>query len=76
MLKCNIDKKKNHVQVKVSGTADTINTELLALINALYTGIRNKDKGAADIFRVSTIGALLDPESPVWKAYECPETKR
>lgn len=67
MIKCRIDKEKDIVRIKTKGTGETINTELFFLIQQIYRGIRSQNESAAEFFRTTTIGVLLDPNSPVWK---------
>lgn len=67
MLKCNIDRKKNRVQVKSSGTGEDITTEVLALIGEVYRGIRRSNKDVADNFKSIVIAGAIAPDSPVWK---------
>lgn len=67
MIKCNINKEKNRIQIKTAGTAMTISTEALALIQQLYRGIKSQNEEAATGFRLSIIASLLDPASPVWE---------
>lgn len=66
MLKCNI-KRKGHVSVKATGTADDLMVETAALIGEVYRGIRKQDPDAASAYRKRLLTMLLDPKSPVWK---------
>lgn len=67
MIKCNVNKEKCRIKVKANGTAQTINTELLALIKEIYLGIKSQDEPAADVFRAVLIASMLDPASPIWE---------
>lgn len=67
MIKCNVNKEKDHIKVKIEGTAHTINIELMALIKGVYRGIKSGNEHAAEVFREVLIAALLDPASPIWE---------
>ncbi len=70
MLKCKIDRSKGTAWVKTKGTGADITTESLALIREVYRGIKQQNEEAADLYRRTMIGALLDPNSAVWKEGE------
>lgn len=67
MIKCRLDKGKDHIWIKTGGTAETLSTETLVLVQQLYRGIKNKNEAAAEGFRLTVIGAMIDPSSPVWR---------
>ena len=66
MLKCNI-KRKGHVRVKASGTAEDLMVETAALIEEVYKNINQQNPEAASGYKLALLGTLLDPASPVWK---------
>lgn len=67
MLKCNINRERNHVQVKAKGEPSTITTEVLVLIKTINQGIERQNPDAARVFRNTLTAAMLDPTSPLWK---------
>lgn len=67
MLKCNINKKRNLVKIKAGGTGQEIVTELLCLTRDIYQHLYKENPRAALAAKNTIIGALIDPESPVWE---------
>ena len=67
MLKCNIDQKKDKIQVKTSGTAHEMMVETAVLIQQVFQGINAQNPEAAKGYKNHLLGTLLDPKSPVWK---------
>lgn len=76
MLKCKIDKKKGIVNIKTekNTTAHNIAVETLGIIKTIHKVIHEKKPELAELYRISIIGALIDPESPVWKVDDHGET--
>lgn len=69
MLKCRI-KRGGTVYVSAKGNVYDIRTETLALIQEVHRNIKKENPEAADQYRTSIIGCLLDPRSPVWNEKE------
>lgn len=69
MLKCRI-KIGGTVYVSAKGNVYDIRTETLALIQEVHRNIKKENPEAADQYRTSIIGCLLDPRSPVWNEKE------
>lgn len=67
MIKCHINKQKDKVWTKSSGTAEEMMVEAALLIQLIYRGIRKKNPEAAKTFKNKLLGVLLDPRSPVWE---------
>ena len=67
MLKCNLDRKKDRIQVKGSGTAQDLMVETAVMIQILYQDINSQSPEAAKDYKNRLLGTLLDPKSPVWK---------
>lgn len=67
MLKCNIDQKKDKIQVETSGTAQNMMVETAVLIQQVFQGINAQNPEAAKGYKSHLLGLLLDPESPVWE---------
>lgn len=65
MLKCRI-KRGGTVYVSAKGTCYDLRTETLALIQELHRNIKKENPEVAEQYRISVIGCLLDPRSPVW----------
>lgn len=65
MLKCKI-KKGSRIRVESKGTCDDLVAETGVLIQEIYRGIKREHPGVAEKYRLSVIGLLLDPNSPVW----------
>lgn len=68
MIKAKLNKKKGTGSVYRTGPASEITAEALTILKIVYLNIRMKDKDAADAFKRTIIGAVLDPKSPVWEA--------
>lgn len=66
MLKCRI-KTGGTVYVAAKGNVYNLRTETLALIQEVHRNIKKENPEAAEQYRTSIIGCLLDPRSPVWK---------
>lgn len=66
MLKCNI-KKGGTIRVKDTGTAEDLTVETGMVIKQIYKNIRLQNPAAAEGYKLTLIGLLLDPNSPVWK---------
>lgn len=69
MLKCRI-KRGGTVWVSAKGTCYDLRTETLFLIQQVYRNIKDQNPEAAEQYRTSIIGCLLDPKSPVWNEQE------
>ena len=69
MLKCKIDRKKGIAKIKTEKktNARNVSVETLALIHSIYKAIQEKNPKAAIEYKLTIIGAILDPESPVWE---------
>ena len=70
MIKCKINKKRNLVRVRATGSLADIEAESIAFIKTLYTELKNRNGEAADDFRRTMAAAILDPNSPVFKREE------
>lgn len=70
MIKCNINRKRNKIQVKAGGTGYDISLETMAFIGQVFRGINKENPEAGTAFKKSIIAGLLDPNSPVWKEEE------
>lgn len=66
MLKCNI-KKGRTIKVTATGTAEDLTVETGMVVQQIYRNIRQQNPEAADGYKLTLIGLLLDPKSPVWK---------
>lgn len=66
MLKCNI-KKGGTIRIKATGTAEDLTVETGMVIKQIYQSIRLQNPAAAEGYKLTLIGMLLDPDSPVWK---------
>ena len=67
MIKCHINKKKDHAWVKTTGTAQELMVESSLLIQQIFQGIHAQNPEAAQGYKNHLLGTLLDPGSPVWK---------
>lgn len=67
MIKCNINRAKDRVQVKASGTTADCMVETAMAIQQIYRGLKSQNPEAADNYRRHIIGIIIDPDSPVWK---------
>ena len=72
MLKCKIDRKKGIVKIRTEKKTDArnVSVETLALIKTIYEGIKEKNPEAAKEYKLTIIGSIIDPKSPVWKVDE------
>ena len=63
--------ENGHVkELAVRGTMKDLFVESAYLLAAVYDTLARRDKAAAEIFKVSMMMAVGDPESPVWKNIE------
>ena len=67
MIKCHINKKKDKVWAKTSGTAQDMMVETAVLIQQIFQGIHAQNPEAAQGYKLNLLGTLLDPNSPAWK---------
>lgn len=67
MIRCHINKKKNHVWTKAKGDGYEISLEVLALIELIHGEIKKVSPEAGDAFKRTIIAGVLDPKSPVWE---------
>lgn len=65
MLKCKI-KRGSRIRVESKGTCDDLVAETGVLVQEVYRGIKQANQEVAQQYRLSVIGLLLDPKSPVW----------
>lgn len=72
MLKCKIDRNKGIAKIKTEKetNARNVSVETLALIKTIYEGIHENSPEAAKEYKLTIIGALIDPKSPVWEVDE------
>ena len=54
-------------ELAAGGTMGDMLAESAYLLTAVYGMLARRDKAAAEIFKVSMMMAVGDPESPVWK---------
>ena len=66
MLKCNI-KKGCTIKIKATGNAEDLTVETGMVVQQIYRNIRQQNPEAAEGYKLTLIGLLLDPKSPVWK---------
>lgn len=57
-------------ELAAGGTMGDLLAESAYLLTAIYGMLARRDKAAAEIFKVSMMMAVGDPESPVWKNIE------
>ena len=67
MIQCNINRKKRRVWVKAKGESQDVAVEALTCIKMIYQQIVKVDPEAAKGFKLTIIGCVLDPKSPVWE---------
>lgn len=69
MLKCKVDYNKKTVRIKTGKKATVHETavETLGIIKMIHKEIHKKNPEIAERYRLTIIGAIIDPESPVWK---------
>lgn len=67
MIRCHINKKKNHVWTKAKGDGHDISLEVMALIKQIYGEVKKVSPEAGDAFKRTIIAGVLDPKSPVWE---------
>ena len=67
MIKCHINRVKNKIWTKGTGTAQEMMVETAVLIKQLFQGICQENPEAAKDYKNKLLGVLLDPKSPVWK---------
>lgn len=60
----------NVKELAAGGTMGDLLAESAYLLTAVYGMLARRDKAAAEIFKVSMMMAVGDPESPVWKNIE------
>lgn len=60
----------NVKELAAGGTMGDLLAESAYLLTAVYSMLARRDKAAAEIFKVSMMMAVGDPESPVWKNIE------
>lgn len=60
----------NVKELAAEGMMGDLLVESAYLLTAVYGMIARSDKAAAEIFKVSMMMAVGDPESPVWKNIE------
>lgn len=72
MLKCKIDIKNGNAKIKTGkkATAHETAVETLGIIKMIHEEIHKKNPEIAERYRLTIIGAIIDPESPVWKVDE------
>ena len=76
MLKCKIDREKGTAKVQAKGTQGSVRTETLVIIKEIHKAIHAQNPQAADEYKRTIIGALIDPKSPVWKIDEPEENSQ
>lgn len=57
-------------ELTAAGSMGDLLAESAYLLTAVYSMLAHRDKAAAEIFKVSMMVAVGDPESPVWKNIE------
>ena len=57
----------NVKELAAGGTMGDLLAESAYLLTAVYGMLARRDKAAAEIFKVSMMMAVGDPESPVWQ---------
>lgn len=67
MIQCHINRKKCKVWVKSKGDSQDVAVEALTCIKLTYQQIVKEDPEAAKGFKLTIIGSVLDPKSPVWE---------
>ena len=60
----------NVKELAAGGSMGDLLAESAYLLTAVYSMLARRDKAAAEIFKVSMMVAVEDPESPVWKNIE------
>ena len=60
----------NVKELAAEGPMGDLLAESAYLLTAVYSMLARRDKAAAEIFKVSMMMAVGDPESPVWKNIE------
>lgn len=54
-------------ELAAGGSMGDLLAESAYLLTAVYSMLARRDKAAAEIFKVSMMMAVRDPESPVWQ---------
>ena len=67
MLICYLNNAKKRAWAKGKGTAHDLTVETASIIKALYRSFHVESPEAAEEYKLTIIGLLLDPDSPVWK---------
>lgn len=67
MLKCKVVKENGHVRVKAKGSPNTLAVESCAIIMDCFKELNRQYPAAADEYKRTVLGMMLDPSSPVWK---------
>lgn len=57
----------NVKELAAEGSMGDLLAESTYLLTAIYSTLARRDKAAAEIFKVSMMMAVGDPESPVWQ---------
>lgn len=57
----------NVKELAAEGSMGDLLAESTYLLTAVYSMLARRDKAAAEIFKVSMMMAVGDPESPVWQ---------
>ena len=57
----------NVKELAAEGSMGDLLAESTYLLTAIYSMLARRDKAAAEIFKVSMMMAVGDPESPVWQ---------
>lgn len=60
----------NVKELTAQGSMKDLLAESAYLLTAIYSMLARRDKAVAEIFKVSMMMAVGDPESPVWKNIE------
>lgn len=67
MLKCNIDRKNQGVEVQAEGTAREIVEDTLILLDEILCAIKRKDRESAETCKMVLVKFMLDSNSPLNK---------
>lgn len=67
MIKCKID-RCGLVRIRAKGTPHNLSVETCGLIAEIYQKMYASNEAAAEEYRRTILGTLIDPDSPVWKA--------
>lgn len=66
MIKFHITRKKK-IKLTIDGTPDDLWKETAIFVSQVYKAIKKKYPDSAETYKITLLGVLIAPDSPVWK---------